>query len=166
MTPPPDDAPRLSRTWVWFGVGPRGALLTILILAVAVWIDRTWGPWRLGLPHRPVLAMASLLIDAGLMLHIWTMTTLRAWWTRRTLCTTGPFRWFRHPMYAAWITGILPGAALLTDSPALLCALIPVHGLWHFLVRSEERRMLAAFGDTYRAYAQSTGRFIPALRRR
>ena len=165
MTPPPDPAPGLPRLVVWFGVGPCGALLTLLLLAGAVGADRAWGPWRLGLPHRPVLAAASILILLGLLLHAWTITALRAWWSRRTLCTTGPFRWFRHPMYAAWITGILPGALLLADSPVLLAALLPVHLLWHLLVRSEERRMLALFGDAYRAYARSTGRFIPSLRR-
>jgi protein-S-isoprenylcysteine O-methyltransferase Ste14 len=66
-------------------------------------------------------------------------------------------------MYAAWISVILPGFALMLNSWAVLLILPPVHVIWHLLVASEEDLMRARFGDQYRDYAARTGRFIPRI---
>ena len=108
----------------------------------------------------------GLLIFAGLVLHFWTMYTLRNWWVKNQLCTTGPFRWFRHPMYAAWITLVSLGVALYFNSWILLIWVVSLHPVWHRLIIGEERVMADHFPDTYHAYAKRTGRFVPRLRNR
>ena len=110
---------------------------------------------------RAIRATGALLIISGLGLHFWTLWTLRYWWVNDQLCTLGPFRRFRHPMYAAWITLISLGIALYLNSWVLLFWVVLLHPIWHRLVKPEEIMMIERFGDDYRVYAERTGRFVP-----
>jgi protein-S-isoprenylcysteine O-methyltransferase Ste14 len=105
--------------------------------------------------------LGVLLTCAGLFLLFWTMRTLRNWWVENQLCTTGPFRWFRHPMYAAWITFMASGAALYLNSLIFLLWVAFLHPIWHWLVIREEKVMAEHFQGEYRRYAERTGRFVP-----
>jgi len=82
--------------------------------------------------------------------------------TRRehTLVTTGPYRWVRHPFYDAVGLTVLANALsaanwFLLASGAILFVLFVVRS------RTEERNLLARFGEPYRAYVERTGRFLP-----
>jgi protein-S-isoprenylcysteine O-methyltransferase Ste14 len=146
-----------------FGVGPKGALISLALFVASAWIDRL-------ARHPPIIPSASILKDAGatliilgLGLHFWALSTLRNWWKRDRLCTGGPFKWFRHPMYAAWITFVALGLVLVLNSWILLAWAAVLHPIWHRLVRKEEAMMVDRFGDDYRRYASRTGRFIPRV---
>ncbi len=79
-----------------------------------------------------------------------------------TLVTNGPYRWVRHPFYVT--------AALLMASVTLLSANWLI-GLSSFVVMAlliartpnEERKLIEKFGDEYRKYIATTGRFIPRI---
>jgi len=146
-----------------FGIGPLGAVISFLVLMIAVWADRSWGPFTICSNPMPLKAMGAALVVTGLGLQFWSMSTLRNWWAKDELCTTGPFRWFRHPLYTAWITVILPGGALYLNSWIILSAAVLLHPIWHRLVRQEEKMLSGIFQDQYRAYAARTGRFFPRL---
>ena len=148
-----------------FGVGPIGAIVSLVLLGVAIRVDRWLGhPEILRYPSA-MKTLAVLLICAGLALHFWTMYALRNWWVRDRLCTRGPFRWFRHPMYSAWITFVSLGFAFYSDSWVILVWVALLHPIWHLLCAREERVMVDHFHEEYRAYAGRTGRFVPRLRR-
>jgi protein-S-isoprenylcysteine O-methyltransferase Ste14 len=90
-----------------------------------------------------------------------TVVTRRA----HTLVTNGPYRWIRHPFYIAGGTAILANSLsaanwfiFLTGGAAVVLMLVRT--------RREEAHLLARFGDSYRAYVQSTGRFFPKMRAR
>lgn len=77
-----------------------------------------------------------------------------------TLVTTGPYRWVRHPFYVT--------AALLMGSVTLLSAnwLIGVSslfvlGLLAIRTPKEEHMLVERFGQQYRDYMATTGRFFP-----
>jgi protein-S-isoprenylcysteine O-methyltransferase Ste14 len=105
--------------------------------------------------------IGGLLVIFGLGLHGWSFMTLRDWWQNDKLCTRGPFRFPRHPMYAAWISLIAPGVVLILNRWMVLLWLAALHPIWHWLVRREERTMEQHFGKVYREYAAGTGRFLP-----
>ena len=154
----------ITRLQKIFGVGPLGALMSLLLLGLLVGIDRLAG--QPAITGRPVflLAPALVLILAGAGLHVWSFLTLRNWWQNDRLCTRGPFRFVRHPMYTAWITLIAGGASLALNSWVMLAAPVLLHLLWHCLVWREEKMMAAVFGDVYHDYAGGTGRFLPRWR--
>jgi protein-S-isoprenylcysteine O-methyltransferase Ste14 len=80
---------------------------------------------------------------------------------RRGPALGGLYAWIRHPQYLALaVTGV--GLAILW--PRFLTAALwaVMVALYFFLARDEERRMVAAFGDEYRAYMARTGMFLPA----
>lgn len=151
----------ISRLQKIFGVGPLGALLSLMLLALLWFCD--------GLAGRPAItahpgflqAAALVFVLAGAALHVWSLVTLRNWWQNDRLCTRGPFRFVRHPMYTAWITLIAAGAALWCNSWIMLAGPIVLHLLWHWLVPWEEKLMAAVFDEAYHDYAARTGRFLP-----
>jgi len=84
--------------------------------------------------------------------------------TRRqhTLVIHGPYRWVRHPFYDS--------AALLMVAVSLIAAnwFLLVTGVVGFFLliirtRTEEKNLVARFGDSYRAYMERTGRFLPRI---
>ena len=146
-----------------FGVGPTGAAISLLLLALIAWVDRMVGHPAIMVNEVPMRTAGAILVIIGLGLHFWAFFALRNWWVDNRLCKQGPFKFFRHPMYAAWITFIFSGVILYLNSWVLLSWLVLMHPIWHRLVRKEETTMLDNFGDEYREYAIRTGRFVPRI---
>ena len=79
---------------------------------------------------------------------------------RRGPALGGLYRWIRHPQYVALaITGL--GLAILWPRFLTVVLWTVMIALYDLLARDEERRMLAEFGEEYRAYMTRTGRFLP-----
>ncbi len=140
-----------------------GAAVSFLLLAFIYWIDRMVGHPAVMVNEIPMKTAGVFLVVIGLGLHFWAFFALRNWWVDNRLCTQGPFRFLRHPMYAAWITFICSGVILYLNSWVLLFWLVLLHPIWHLLVRKEETAMIENFGDEYREYAIITGRFVPRI---
>ena len=150
----------------FFGVGPLGALITLMLLLLAWLVDRKIGAVTILLQPFLLRYAGILLIAFGLFLHMWTFFTLKNWWQNDQLCTRGPFRYFRHPMYAAWVSFISMGVALLFNSWVYVFWALLLHPIWHVLAAREEKIVEDVFGDEYRHYAARTGRFVPRFRKR
>jgi len=119
------------------------------------------------LPYGSLMkGLGAAMVCMGLGLHFWRMYVLRSWWVENRLCTMGPFKWLRHPMYAAWISCVSLGFALYLNSWILLLWVVSLHPVWHGLATREESMMAAHFPEEYPAYAARTGRFVPRLWRR
>lgn len=75
-----------------------------------------------------------------------------------TLVADGPYRWVRHPMYAAGFVVLWaePHWTANRASFVLAASLYLWLGSLH-----EERRLLRFYGEAYRRYAASTPRFFP-----
>lgn len=76
------------------------------------------------------------------------------------LVEQGPYRWIRHPMYAALL---LFAWGLFWKRPELLGVVAAAVATLAMLAtaRVEERENLTTFGDAYRDYMKRTWRFIP-----
>jgi len=146
-----------------FGVGPLGGLISIIILLVALYINHVAGIPPVTSNVFAIRVLSASFVILGISLHLWSAVTLKSWWFDGCLCTKGPFRYFRHPMYAAWITFIVPGVALYFNSWILLLWPLLLHPIWHMLVRKEEKMILQIFGNKYREYTENTGRFVPRI---
>ena len=87
-----------------------------------------------------------------------TVVTRRA----HTLVTHGPYRWVQHPFYDSMALLILANSLIAANWFFLLTGSVVL-----FLIvvrtRTEEEKLLARFGDSYRVYMDRTGRFLPKI---
>jgi protein-S-isoprenylcysteine O-methyltransferase Ste14 len=116
----------------------------------------------------PHPAIGALVIASGAVLLASALLVFRSWRllarieAGHQLCTTGPFRIVRHPIYLSldllavgtviWVPGllVLAGAALVVLGGDLRA-------------RAEERLLAIVFGDEYRAYQRRVPRTVPGL---
>jgi Putative protein-S-isoprenylcysteine methyltransferase len=153
----------ISRRQKLFGVGPMGMVISLVVLTIAVWVDRLVGHLAILANPASIKVVGEYIAVIGMGLLFWSYWTLRNWWAKDELCTMGPFKWFRHPLYAAWITFLFPAAALYLNSWIILFFAVLIHPIWHRLVLREEKMMVEKFQNEYRAYASRTGRFFPRI---
>jgi protein-S-isoprenylcysteine O-methyltransferase Ste14 len=82
--------------------------------------------------------------------------------TEAFLVTEGPYRWVRHPYYGA--AALLMGGVTLLSANLLIAATsAAVLGLLAVRTPYEEAALVERFGDAYRHYQQTTGRFFPSF---
>lgn len=120
--------------------------------------------WDGGAASRP---LGCLWLSAGLLLFVWTLwtfhrhhTTVNPYAGAAALCTDGPFRFSRNPIYLGdWF--ILAGVSLLLNT---LWPLAFAPFIWAMLrygvIRHEEAHLEAKFGDAYRSYKTRVRRWI------
>jgi protein-S-isoprenylcysteine O-methyltransferase Ste14 len=81
----------------------------------------------------------------------------------QTVVDTGPYRWVRHPSYSAIIMSFVGiGIALENWLSLLVLISVPTIGLV-IRIRIEEKALLAALGDPYRAFSATRARLIPKV---
>jgi protein-S-isoprenylcysteine O-methyltransferase Ste14 len=117
---------------------------------------------------------AGVLMLVAVALYEWARSTIRG---RRfhiiysdrvpeALCTDGPYRYVRHPLYASYITAFV---AVFVLRPTLLAAVVLVLNLVFFTygaVRDERALESGPFAADYAAYKARVGRFFPRLLRK
>lgn len=146
-----------------FGSGPVGLLISLVLFFIAIWLNR-----RIDLPpivKSEFLLNSLFLVSCVLTLVIigWSITSLPAADRGNTLCTTGAFKYVRHPLYAAFLSVFDFGLALYLNSYIFVFWAALLHPVWHYVVSNEEKLMIDIFGETYRKYQKKTGRFFPKL---
>jgi protein-S-isoprenylcysteine O-methyltransferase Ste14 len=135
---------------------------------VAYLIDPMLMAWS-SVPLPSALRWAGVAISGiGGSLVLWTFHSLGknltdTVVTRRehTLVTHGPYRWVRHPFYDA-VALTVAGNGLAAANWFLLLAGAFTLALLVARTRIEEEKLIARFGDSYRAYMNETGRFLPS----
>jgi protein-S-isoprenylcysteine O-methyltransferase Ste14 len=147
---------------------PVGLLLWLGVIVYLV--NPAWMAWSSVSVPAWLRWMGAGLFAIGVGLLTWTLRGLGTNLTdtvvtRRahTLVTHGPYRWVRHPFYDAMALLILAIALLAANWFVLVTGAI-VFVLLAIRSRTEEAKLLARFGEPYRAYRQNTGRFVPKLR--
>jgi protein-S-isoprenylcysteine O-methyltransferase Ste14 len=136
---------------------------------VAYLIDPTWMAWSsVPLPTSVRWVGVVLGVLAGLLL-VWTFRNLGKNITdtvvtrkEHSLVMTGPYRWVRHPFYVSF------ALAMIANSLVTANWFIFVVGTVAFLLlvlrtKKEEEKLIERFGDDYRQYMETTGRFWPRL---
>lgn len=145
------------------GIGPLGLFIGLSLLAALWLLDRILGHVKILSQPEPLTLVGLILIGIWICWHIWCILTIRRWWLRSQLCTTGPYRIVRHPIYAGVALLGFSGISLLFNSWIMLLVPLLQYPILSVLVRKEEAMMTAVFGEEYTRYAASTGRLFPRL---
>ncbi len=126
-------------------------------------------------PFRPFIdspglrATGALLLLGGLVLQYISIVTLGRAFSigldpekQEHLVKHGPYRYVRHPIYAAFL-GFFVGAWLLQPNRFFSIAMPVAIARVVLQAVREERMLLDRFGEQYREYMKSTTRFIPGI---
>lgn len=153
----------ISKSQKLFGVGLIGITIG-LTLFILLWLaDRILHHVEISNQPGPIRVLGAVLIAIWICWHSWCMKAISRWWRHDQLCTKGPYRIVRHPIYAGGtLLGSL-GIALLFNSWVMLLLPVLMFIAYSLLVRKEETMMTAVFGEEYERYAAKTGRLFPRI---
>ena len=148
-------------------------LAGVWALAFTLWmIEPRWMAWaQVALPSG-IRGFGALLIAASIPLYAWVFHHLGLNLTdtvlvrrQAALVRTGPYRWVRHPLYSFGAL-FIAGWALMTANGLVAVAGLGAAALIVVRTAIEERHLVERFGEAYREYMATTGRFVPRRRSR
>ena len=84
---------------------------------------------------------------------------------QHTLVTSGPYRWVRHPLYTVGST-LFISFGMIADNWFIAALGILTFILMAIRTPKEEANLIEKFGDEYRVYMKTTGRFLPYFGKR
>lgn len=117
---------------------------------------------------RGVVALADVMLVVGTGFAVWGLRHLDRSFSivpqARTIVTSGPYRWVRHPLYAGELLAAL-GLTLLVGSLWGVVVWVALLALQLYRAHEEEL-LLSAHLPGYAAYAARTGQLIPGVGRR
>ncbi|MFT7462035.1 MAG: protein-S-isoprenylcysteine O-methyltransferase Ste14 [Pseudohongiellaceae bacterium] len=131
------------------------ALPMIYVILSTRWEwENVWGVWLL----------AGLLTGSGILVRLWSNQHCN--YNRRAqniLAHTGPYALGRNPLYvgnALAILGAIAASGLIWMIPITLVWMILI---FNVVVRREEPKMLAKYGELYADYCKRVPRWLPSL---
>jgi protein-S-isoprenylcysteine O-methyltransferase Ste14 len=128
-------------------------------------------PLQLHSPFNFYIEVLGLtLTGSGYILFIWSVLARGRYATswampeNHKLVTWGPYRYVRHPSYSAYFLMFI-GLFLVWLNVIAVLPLMAVPG-YVYVSQREEELLLLRFGDEYRKYQSTTGKFFPKLKNR
>lgn len=140
----------------------------LFALPVAAWAAGRAVPveWP-GVDDGPARFVGLVFGVLGLGLIVWAIVTLRNSGTTvmpdqrsDALVTTGPFSFFRNPIYLGEVLLLLSAAEITKNVWFVVAALLFAVLVTRLQIVAEERHLEARFGDAYAEYKARTRRWI------
>lgn len=153
----------MNRRMTRWGVGPTFACISgVYALVIFVLNQMYFSSVRFLLFSPTVnLTLGVILICTGVPMYLIPAFTIDKYFYEGKLCTTGVYAFVRHPIYAAWITFIIPGIVLIRGSILGMSVPIVMYGIFRILIRKEEQYLEEKFGEEYREYRRKVGAVFP-----
>jgi len=112
-----------------------------------------------------MVIIGSILITFGVAMFIYSERILNFAYKSSELITTKTYAYVRHPMYASWGLGILPGIFCLFNSWILFFILFIYYLSVRIFIRKEEKHLLEKHGKKYAHYKKNVNAFFPKLKK-
>jgi protein-S-isoprenylcysteine O-methyltransferase Ste14 len=113
--------------------------------------------------------LGAVLLFGGVLLCFVSQRNMGSTWrigvverAKLGLTTTGLYVYSRNPIFLGLLAAIAGYALLLPTELSLVLFIAACIGVRR-QIAVEEKHLLSTYGDVYRAYAQSVGRFIPLI---
>ncbi len=144
-----------------FGSGPKCTFITIVLFILAYYVEEVVSLPRIFINDVVRFSVFGVFTLVGSALVVWSLYSLPPKERGRRLVINGAFKYFRHPLYAAFLLCFSVGFSLLLNSWVYLVWSLVLFPVWSMIVRSEEKLMRNVFGKEYEDYCEKTGRFFP-----
>jgi len=159
---------RVMREWWALDSDPAGPSWVMALMVSDLLVFLAYGRWHpLRVLEQPGFQGAGLgLYSVVIVWQAWTDSYLANYFEREESLplpmNQGPFRFIRHPRYAAAILGKVAFALVFASAIAWLLA-----AAWMYLlirkISIEEAHLRTVFGPTYEAYSRKTARVLPGI---
>ena len=130
-----------------FGSGPKGAVISITLLIVFYYLEDSVGLGKVFTGETARISAATISFLLGVAVFIWSLRSLCPDDRGRRLVTQGAYKYFRRPLYAAFLLFINLGITFLLNNLIYLIWVVILFPIWSFIVRKEEALMSNEFGD-------------------
>jgi len=114
-------------------------------------------------PAVPGSLVGAGLVVVGLALRLWAAGVLEK---GGRLCTDGPYRFVRHPLYLGSLLAALGFCTMTNSAWGWLLILPGFVALYLAQISLEEQRLRQQFGESYFEYARQVPMLLPGLRAR
>jgi protein-S-isoprenylcysteine O-methyltransferase Ste14 len=159
---------RAMLQWWALDSDPSGPVQVMFLMAADLAIFLDYGHWHLvsGLEQPLLQSLGLALYVVSTTWQIWTDNCLATYFgqnnTEPVPMDHGPFRYVRHPRYAAAIVSKIAVALVFASIVGWTLA-----AAWAYLlmrkIEIEEAHLQSVFGTTYEAYSQKTARILPGI---
>ena len=146
-----------------FGTGPRGLVISLLILSLCVLFEENFKNLAITEYNWIRYIIFGTLFIITITIVIWSVISLPPSDRGNKLITDGALKFFRHPLYGAFLSFFNFGLATLLNNWIYIFWAILQIPIWHWNVEGEENMMREAFPNEYESYSKRTGRFFPKL---
>lgn len=145
----------------WSGVGPKMAAVAFPALALAIALAVAGVSLPLPITPRAGVALGAPLLALGIVWWIASGVHFVRHFDGRSLVTTGPYAWCRHPIYASAIVFVLPATALLVHAWSFLLVDLLLWGAFRVFIGGEDLELARRFGAAYDLYRQEVPELLP-----
>lgn len=147
-----------------FGSGPIGLLISLILFFLAFYLKNLLNiPKIFANQNLLQLSIFAFLTIVSVIIIIWSLVSLNPKVRGKTLITTGALKYFRHPLYAAFLSFFNFGLAILLNNWIFIIWAFLLHPVWHLLIIKEEKELKNIFPEEYERYCKNTGRFYPRI---
>ncbi len=155
-----------------------GILLMLLVGYVLVFFhsDRREIDAKIGLlgqhilPRSDALAVAAVVFTwIGIGLALWARSHLGQYWSARVavkedhkLIRTGPYQYFRHPIYSGFDLALIGGALAIDRWRCVIGVVLVIAAYW-MKAKKEESMLTEQFGPAFEEHCRFTGFLLPKI---
>lgn len=149
------DANSLRILWIVIGV-----CIWLSIQAQGRWPQAVLPPWSV--PIGVAVFVVGMVLRWYSIIHLGRFFTVNvAIAADHQLMDTGPYRFVRHPSYTGALLAFIGFAMVLRNWASVLVISLPIAFAFLYRINVEERALVQALGERYRAYIERTKRLIP-----
>lgn len=149
-----------------WGIGPKFTIISVIYAAIVFTIQNIlFSELRFVIYStliNKIIGIVLMLI--GFIIFLIPAFTIDKYFYEGKLCTKGVYAYLRHPIYAAWISFIMPGFVIFSGSILGITIPIFMYIIFRTLIPVEEKYLLDKFGDEYREYQSKVWAVFPKLR--
>jgi protein-S-isoprenylcysteine O-methyltransferase Ste14 len=148
------------------GIGPKLLISMCPFFVLFGIVSSIFFPiFQIPINYYLLVCIGVILIILGLYVFIYSERILTYAHGSTELITSKTFAFVRHPMYASWGLGTLPGIFFLFNSWILFFLLIIYYVLVRVFLRGEEKYLSEKFGKKYEHYKKHVNAFFPKLKK-
>ena len=148
------------------GIGPK--LLTVmcpLFVLLGILNSIYYHFFQIPIHYYLLVVIGAGLITMGLIVFIYSERMLSVAHDSSDLIITKFYAYVRHPMYASWGLGVLPGIFFLINSWLFFLTLIIYYISVRIFIRKEEKYLIEKFGKKYSHYKKNVNLFFPNVKK-